>query len=130
AAESAIEEALSLLEPAPADAVAIGTGGTLYNLGAVARAGGMISAAETHGAVLPHARVSELVDLLRSLPVKFRQRIPSLEPGRADVILAGAMILHQAMAALSVPQIRVSARGIRHGCVLMLAQRAQVLIGS
>jgi exopolyphosphatase/guanosine-5'-triphosphate,3'-diphosphate pyrophosphatase len=130
AAENVIEQTLSPLEPADPDALAIGTGGTLYNLGAVARAGGMIAAPETHGAELPHTRVSELVDLLRSLPVRFRQRIPSLEPGRADVILAGAMILHQAMAALSRPRIRVSARGIRHGCVLALAQRARVLIGS
>ena len=130
AAERAIEQTLSPLEPADPDAVAIGTGGTLYNLGAVARAGGMISAPETHGAEMPHTRVSELVDLLRSLPVRFRQRIPSLEPGRADVILAGAMILHQAMAALSKPRILVSARGIRHGCVLALAERALELIGS
>ena len=86
AAQRAIEQALSPLEPAAPLALAIGTGGTLYNLGAVARASGMIAAAETHGADLPHHRVSELVDLFRSLPNRFRQRIPSLEPGRADVM--------------------------------------------
>lgn len=128
AAESAIEQVLSPIEPMRAGATLIGTGGTITNLAAVARASGMISAPETHGAVLPHTRVAELVDLFRSLPVRFRQRIPSLEPERADVILGGAMILHQAMARLAATEIRASTNGIRHGCVLLLARRTLEVI--
>jgi exopolyphosphatase/guanosine-5'-triphosphate,3'-diphosphate pyrophosphatase len=123
-AEQAIERILSPLEPLVGAPLLVGTGGTIANLGAVARAAGMIGAGETHGARLPHRCVAELVDLFRSLPIRFRQRVPNLEPARADVILGGAMILHQAMARLSAPEIVVSTRGIRHGCIFMMAERA------
>lgn len=129
AAEQAIEQLLSPLEPLDSGTTLVGTGGTIANLAAVARAAGMVGSPETHGARLTHPRVAELVDLFRSLPVRFRQRVPALEPERADVILGGAMILHQAMARLSAPEIRVSTRGIRHGCILMMAERARALIG-
>lgn len=128
AAERAIETALSPVEPAPPAAMLLGTGGTITNLGAVARAAGMITAAATHGARLPHTCVTELVDLFRSMPVRFRQRIPELEPERADVILGGAMILHQAMARLSAVEVIVSTNGIRHGCILTLAERTHALM--
>ena len=45
------------------------------------------------------------------------------------VILGGAMILHQAMARLSAPEIVVSTRGIRHGCIFMMAERVLALSG-
>ncbi len=84
----------------------------------------MICCSEIHGASLPHARVAELVDFFRTLPLKFRKRVPGLEPERADVILAGAMILHQLMARLSAAGLRVTASGVRHGCIYTMAQRA------
>ncbi len=124
AADARIEEALAEVDPAPSGSLVLGTGGTLYNLGRVAASAGMICTSDLHGALLPHRRVAELVDLFRSLPLKFRKRVPGLEPERADVILAGAMILHQLMARLSAPAIVLSANGVRHGCIYAMAQRA------
>lgn len=124
AADLAIEQALAELEPLTPGSLLVGCGGTIYNLASVARAAGMISPRELHGAVLPHTRVTELIDLFRSLTLKFRKRVPGLEPERADVILAGTMILHQTMARLSQPSIVVSNNGVRHGCVYTMARRA------
>ncbi|MCC2669143.1 MAG: exopolyphosphatase [Armatimonadetes bacterium] len=124
AADAAIEEFLARAEPLPGRALLLGAGGTIQNLASVAKAAGMIHAREVHGAVLPHAVVAELVDLFRSLPLKFRKRVPGLEPDRADVILGGTMILHQAMALVGAHRILVSANGVRHGCVYAMAQRA------
>jgi exopolyphosphatase/guanosine-5'-triphosphate,3'-diphosphate pyrophosphatase len=127
AAATVIEEAVADLEPLPPGSLLLGSGGTIYNLAGVARAAGMISARDLHGATLTHARVAELVDLFRSLPLKFRKRVPGLEPERADVILAGAMILHQVMGQLSAASIVISENGVRHGCVYAMAQRALLL---
>lgn len=124
AADAVIEQELGRVQPLSPASLLLGSGGTIYNLAAVARSAGMIPHGELHGAVLPHTRVAELVDLFRSLPVKFRKRVPGLEPERADVILAGAMILHQAMALLAASSIVVTANGVRHGCVYAMAQRA------
>ena len=79
---------------------------------------GMIHAAETHGARLPHTRVAELVDLFRTLPVRFRQRIPSLEPERADIILTGAALHEGILHALDLPALVPSTRGVRFGALL------------
>jgi exopolyphosphatase/guanosine-5'-triphosphate,3'-diphosphate pyrophosphatase len=124
AADAAIEHVLSDVEPAPAGSLILVSGGTAVNLARVAQAAGMVGPGAAHGVTLTHARVAELVDLFRSLPVQFRRRVPGLEPERADIILAGAMILHQLMARLSAPRVVVTANGVRHGCVYALARRA------
>ncbi|MBI3911981.1 MAG: Ppx/GppA family phosphatase [Armatimonadetes bacterium] len=123
AAQQAIEAALGTPELLPPRAVLLGTGGTVLNLASMALAGGMISGPEVHGALLSHGCVAELLDLLRYMPVEFRRRCPGLEPARADIILAGAMILHQVMGLLSAPSLTVTANGIRHGCIYALARR-------
>ena len=44
-----------------------------------------------------------------------RERMTGLDPRRADVILAGALILDRVAAAAGVDEVRVSDRGIRWG---------------
>lgn len=124
AADGAIEVALSHLQPLAPHSLLLGSGGTLVNLASVAKAAGLIHAREVHGAVLQHSTIAELVDLFRTLPLKFRKRVPGLEPDRADVILAGAMILHQLMASMGATTITVTSNGVRHGCIYAMAQRS------
>lgn len=124
AADAAIEHALAAVEPLAPGSLVLVSGGSAVNLARVARAAGMLGPGSPHGTALTHAHVSELVELFQSLPIQFRRRVPGLEPDRADVILAGAMILHQLMARLSAPRVVVSANGVRHGCVYALARRA------
>lgn len=126
-AERVIETVLGEVEPLPPGAVLVGAGGTIVNLASVALSSGMVACGEVHGTRLTHGLVTELVDLFASLPVVFRKRVPGLEPERADVILAGAMILHQMMARLSAPRVVASTRGVRHGCVYRLAARVPSL---
>ncbi len=121
--ELAIEHALAEVLPAAVGSLVLASGGTVWTLAAVARSAGMIGPAELHGASLPHRAVAELIDLFRSLPLVFRRRVPGLTPERADIILTGAMILHQVMACLSVPAVLASGNGVRHGCIYTLARR-------
>jgi exopolyphosphatase/guanosine-5'-triphosphate,3'-diphosphate pyrophosphatase len=60
---------------------------------------------------------------LASLPVELRKQLPSLVPGRADVIVAGAEILLAVMDTFDAPEVLVSERDILDGLVLDLLER-------
>ena len=51
---------------------------------------------------------------------KIKSGIPA---GRADVILAGVLILQQTLEKFKKKQIMVSTRGVRHGIALEIARR-------
>ncbi len=53
-----------------------------------------------------------------------RRQIPGLEPKRADVIIAGALILNRLLAYFHAEKCVVSVRGLRYG---LLAERAKEL---
>ena len=44
-----------------------------------------------------------------------RRRLPGLMPARADVALAGAVILEEALTRCGADELTVCARGLRHG---------------
>ncbi|MCP5007748.1 MAG: Ppx/GppA family phosphatase [Planctomycetes bacterium] len=56
-----------------------------------------------------------MVNVLRSYTVLGRFELLGIEKGRADVILAGAMILWRTMEKLGFSSSRISARGLRYG---------------
>ena len=47
-----------------------------------------------------------------------RDHLPALEPGRAQVIVAGAAILREVMTAFGLGEIEASERDILHGAAL------------
>ena len=51
-----------------------------------------------HGHEMSSARVSELLASLAAMTNEERLAIPTMEPGRADVIVAGALILERLLA--------------------------------
>ena len=48
-------------------------------------------------------------------PLAQRREIPGLEPKRADVIVAGALILDTLLAYFGADRFTLSARGLRYG---------------
>ncbi|MCE7933614.1 MAG: hypothetical protein DYG96_03375, partial [Chlorobi bacterium CHB2] len=46
------------------------------------------------------------------------EAIPQINSGRADIILAGAIILEEFMKRHQLPQLMVSTRGVRYGVML------------
>jgi len=56
-----------------------------------------------------------MVEELKWRTLEERLSLPAMEPKRADVILAGALILWRAMEVLRFPEVRVSTRGLRYG---------------
>jgi exopolyphosphatase/guanosine-5'-triphosphate,3'-diphosphate pyrophosphatase len=56
------------------------------------------------------------------MTTKERVALPAVEPGRAEVIVAGAVVLHEVMQAYSLTDIEVSERDILHGAALAAAE--------
>ncbi len=55
------------------------------------------------------------VEELKWRTIDERKQIPGMEPKRADVILAGALIFWRVMEELNFPQAMISTRGLRYG---------------
>jgi len=73
-----------------------------------------------NGTVLDRAEVDRQIELFRTSTTEERRRIVGLQPGRAEVILAGACIVRTVMTKLGQAELTVSDRGLRHG---LLAER-------
>jgi len=105
------------------------TGGTVTSLAAMA-AGQILKdfhpgepavALPREGGV--HRRhVDNLIQLVRQTPVAKRPDIPGLPAERADIILAGLMVLREVMRRLKVDCVEVCGGGVRVGLAAELAQ--------
>jgi exopolyphosphatase/guanosine-5'-triphosphate,3'-diphosphate pyrophosphatase len=71
--------------------------------------------ARVHGYDLALPALDGEIARLRASSQAERERIVGLDPRRADVILAGALILRRIATAAGAPAVRVSDRGIRWG---------------
>lgn len=114
----ALKETFAALPPAPAGARLVAVAGTATTLCTVARGIDPYDAALVHGAVLSRAEVVETVDRLAALPVLLRKTVPGLQPKRADVIVAGGLVLRAAMDALDAAEVTISDRGLRWGLLV------------
>jgi exopolyphosphatase/guanosine-5'-triphosphate,3'-diphosphate pyrophosphatase len=73
-----------------------------------------------HGERLTRTEISDLYDLLESLPLELRRRLPGLQPERADIINKGALIILVIMEVLAKREIIVSESDILQGLVWSL----------
>ncbi len=93
----------------------VGIAGTFTTLAAIAKGLRRYSHSEVHGSLLSRAEVQRQIRLFKSKTVAERKRIPGLEPKRADVILAGALLIHRIMALFRGEEVLVSDQGVRYG---------------
>lgn len=103
----------------------VGIAGTITTLVAIELGLRAYDPARVHGAKLSTERIGGLVDELSRLPLAERRRVPGLEPKRADVIVAGASIVHEVLCAAGAPGLVVSDRGVRWGLAMELAGTGQ-----
>jgi exopolyphosphatase/guanosine-5'-triphosphate,3'-diphosphate pyrophosphatase len=101
----------------------VGVAGTVTTLAAVRQALPVYDAGRVHGSALSLADVERLVGVLAALTVAERAALPGMEPKRADVILAGAVVVAEAMRATRFDRLTVSDRGVRWG---LLYDRADI----
>lgn len=111
--------------PFPARAQLVGVAGTVTSLAAMAQRLTSYDAARVHGYRLPADALAREIERLRRATQPERERMPGLDPRRADVILAGGLILQRIASAMQVSEIRVSDRGIRWGLLHEVAAARQ-----
>lgn len=93
----------------------VGVAGTVTTLKALELGLPAYDGAQVHGAVLTLSAVEKLCEKLASLTLAERQRLPGLEPKRADVIVAGAIIVREILRRSGETESVVSDRGVRFG---------------
>ncbi len=67
------------------------------------------------GHVLPLERIRGFAKDMAAMPLEQRRTLAGMEPKRADVIVAGALILAASCEALGASGMKVSVRGLRYG---------------
>lgn len=102
---------------------AIGTGGTATTLAALDLGLDPYDAERVTGYRLGTRRIRDLLARLAATPLGARQRLPGLEPGRADVIVAGTCLLAEALDLLGFDDLTVTDGGLREGLLLDLLAR-------
>ncbi len=118
AARAAIARELARLDGTPPPDALIGLGGAVTNLTAVSLGMTRYDPDRIRGAVLTSAEVERQIALYAGLDAAGRAAVPGVQPGRADIILAGALIIRTLMEKLRQDQLTVTDRGLRHGVLL------------
>ncbi len=115
-----IEQTLPSPQPSPTRGEGkrlVATAGTATTLGAIKMKMKIYHHNEIHGSKLSLAELKKIIADFKSKTIEERKKIPGLEPGRADVILAGSLLLEKIAEHFGFQEITVSDRGVRWGLV-------------
>jgi exopolyphosphatase / guanosine-5'-triphosphate,3'-diphosphate pyrophosphatase len=93
----------------------VGIAGTFTTLSAVERKLLRYAHAEVHGSRLTLSEVRRQMALFQGKTIEERKAIPGLEPKRADVMLAGAILIERIMTTFHTERVIVSDQGVRYG---------------
>jgi exopolyphosphatase / guanosine-5'-triphosphate,3'-diphosphate pyrophosphatase len=118
AAFEAIGADLARLDGRPAPEALVAIGGAVTNLAAVKHELADYDAHVVQGTVLDREEIEGQIERYRTSTLEERRRIAGLQPGRADVILAGACIIRTVLEKLGCASLTVSVRGLRHGLLV------------
>jgi exopolyphosphatase / guanosine-5'-triphosphate,3'-diphosphate pyrophosphatase len=100
--------------PAPR-APLVGVAGTVTTLAAYVLGVSPYDAERVHGARISAAEVAGATGRLSAMRLEERRSVPAIDPKRADVIVAGALIVEEILAWAGAAELLVSDRGVRWG---------------
>lgn len=117
----------TLAEAVPRDgrppATCVGSGGTVTTLAAMIAAERSPGLASMHGFSFTRDELSELRARLARSTAKQRAVMKGMSEARVDLIVAGAVVLDEAMRALGCDRITANARGMREGIIIDTVER-------
>jgi len=96
----------------------IGSGGTITTIGSMLMAQRNESYDSVNRYEVLHSDVVHLLAMLERMPVKDRRHVQGLSPERADIIIAGMLLVDELMNFLGTNILRINERGIREGMIL------------
>ena len=112
------EQLLGVLPPARRGEVVVGLGGTVRSLASIHLRAHPGERKHRHGLRLNQSDVAAIRERLESLSAGRRGRIRGLNAERADIILAGAIVVEELMVFGGYMTLVVCARGVRDGLLL------------
>jgi exopolyphosphatase/guanosine-5'-triphosphate,3'-diphosphate pyrophosphatase len=108
---------------------AVGVAGTITSLAALDLGLDEYDRERVHGHELSLAGIERQLGRLAALPLAQRREVPALEPERAPVIVAGAVIAREVLAAYGLDAYRVSEHDILDGIALAAAELPEPVEG-
>jgi exopolyphosphatase/guanosine-5'-triphosphate,3'-diphosphate pyrophosphatase len=108
----------------------IGVAGTVTALAALDLGLVDYDPTRVHGHRLSRAGLVAQLERLAALPLEERPRVPGLEPGRAPVIVAGAVILREVLDRYALDEIEASEQDILDGAALLAADLPEPVEGA
>lgn len=106
----------------PADTLVV-LGGTVRSLGRIHLSMSRERRKSRNGLVLQQSDVTAIRERLEPLPVARRRRVAGLKAERADIVLAGVLVLEELMLFGGYFTLTVCTRGVRDGLLLCEAWR-------
>lgn len=116
----AIRKALPLRDWRGAEV--IGSGGTFTNLAGMFLARQGIKVRSVHGTRIPRHELEHILEQLCAMSPQERLEVEGLNPGRADIIVAGLAVAAEVMARIEPRELTASGYGIREGLLLETAR--------
>jgi exopolyphosphatase/guanosine-5'-triphosphate,3'-diphosphate pyrophosphatase len=101
---------------------AIGVAGTITSLAGLALGLDEYDRDQVHGSRLSADALEEQLDRLASVPLAERRTLRPLDPERAPVIVAGAVIVREALEFFGLDTLEISERDILDGAALAAAE--------
>lgn len=98
----------------------VGVAGTWTSLAAIGLGLDGYDRNRVHHSIMPAAQLAIMVSDLARMTVEETAAIPSLEPARAPMILAGAVIAHESLRRLASPEVLISESDLLDGVVASL----------
>ncbi|MCW3067417.1 MAG: Ppx/GppA family phosphatase [Solirubrobacterales bacterium] len=93
----------------------VGIGGTVRNLAAAAQRAAGLPSNGVQGMVIEVDALDELVQRLAALPASERASVPGVKPARADLILAGAVVVQAVLETGRFEGLETTEAGLREG---------------
>lgn len=108
----------------------IGSGGTVTALGCMAMQMRKENYVSVHGSEVLRAEVVHLSAMLTHRDLKGRRTVPGLNQDRADIIVAGAVVIDELLRFFGANRVLVNERGIREGLLIRAVKRLGLVAGS
>ncbi|MGK7890701.1 MAG: Ppx/GppA phosphatase family protein [Leptolyngbyaceae cyanobacterium] len=96
----------------------IGTSGTIEAIASLHAQQSDLPPQTLSGYEISREAVAQVLNRLRHLDLKHRLDLPGLSERRAEIIVAGATILHEAMVMLGCQSLKVCGRSLREGVIV------------
>lgn len=101
----------------------VGAGGTVTTLAAIYLGLEKYVPELVHGTILPRENLQEILTELCGMDLERRKRVTGLQPERADIIIAGTVILTSLLQKFALPELIASEGDILGGMLVELWQR-------